>query len=121
MTDAPQPPAYRYRAKLDRLIDGDTAVFMVDLGFKCFAAITCRVRGVNAPEVTGASKLEGLAAKAYSYQLLAGKDLIIESYRDQMSFARWICDVYVDGSLWADRLIEAGHGVAYPPTVKEQT
>ena len=105
-------PAYIYRAKLDRIIDGDTAVFMVDLGFKTFSAVTCRVRGVSAPEPTGITKPEGLAAKEYSYNLLTGKDLIIQSYHDRMSFARWVCDVWLDtGDAWAERLIEAGHGV----------
>ncbi len=104
-------PTYIYRAKLDRIIDGDTAIFMVDLGFKTYSAVNCRLRGVNTPEVTGATKVAGLAAKDYSYNLLQGKNLIIQSYHDQMSFARWVCDVWVDGVLWADRLKESGHTV----------
>ncbi len=107
-------PAYIYRARLDRIIDGDTAVFMVDLGFKTFSAVTCRLRGASAPEVTGVNKAAGLMAKEYSDGLLYNQDLIIQSYRDQMSFARWVCDVYLadSGDSWADRLIAAKHGVA---------
>lgn len=104
-------PTYVYRATLDRIIDGDTAILMVDLGFKTFSAVNCRLHGVDSPELHGATKLDGEAARDYSYNLLHGKQLVIQSYKDQMSFARWVCDVWVEGDLWAERLLEAGHAV----------
>ena len=44
-------PAYRYRAKLVRVVDGDTIDLDIDLGF--YIRITERVRleGVNTPEI----------------------------------------------------------------------
>ena len=41
---------YRYRAKLVRCVDGDTADFLVDLGFKVFKEIRTRFLGVDTPE-----------------------------------------------------------------------
>lgn len=110
MPDSLEPNHVHY-ATLDRIIDGDTGVFMVDLDFKVSVAITVRVRGVDAPELHGLSASAGAAAKQYSYDLLRGKRVTLLSYHDQMSFARWVCDVYVDGDSWADRLVRAAHAV----------
>ena len=41
---------YEYRAKLIRCVDGDTADFLVDLGFKVFKEIRTRFLGVDTPE-----------------------------------------------------------------------
>ena len=41
---------YEYRAKLIKCVDGDTADFVVDLGFKLFAHIRVRLLGVDTPE-----------------------------------------------------------------------
>lgn len=53
----PQPrrgdPAYRYSATIDRVIDGDTLVASVDLGFQVWLRNqTFRVLGINARELT---------------------------------------------------------------------
>lgn len=53
----PQPrrgdPAYRYSATIDRVIDGDTLVASVDLGFHVWLRNqTLRVLGINARELT---------------------------------------------------------------------
>ena len=41
---------YRYRAKLVRCVDGDTADIEVDLGFYMTAKIRGRLTGVDTPE-----------------------------------------------------------------------
>ena len=41
---------YEYRAKVKRIIDGDTIDFIVDLGFKINIEIRGRLLGVNTPE-----------------------------------------------------------------------
>ena len=41
---------YEYRAKLIKCVDGDTADFVVDLGFKLFAQIRARLIDVDTPE-----------------------------------------------------------------------
>ena len=47
---------YEYRAKLIKCVDGDTADFLVDLGFKVFKEIRTRFLGVDTPE-RGTSRL----------------------------------------------------------------
>ena len=41
---------YAYRAKVIRCVDGDTADFEIDLGFKIFTLIRVRLVGVDTPE-----------------------------------------------------------------------
>ena len=41
---------YEYEAEVDRVIDGDTIDFMVDLGFNVHIKIRTRLLGVNTPE-----------------------------------------------------------------------
>lgn len=91
-------PEYRYRARLYRVIDGDTYELDVDLGFKVSAVITIRLHGYNCPE---RNTSEGVEASSVALELLAGKQLLLQSFKgpqsgkDVQSFARWVADVYV--------------------------
>ena len=44
---------FEYRAELIRVIDGDTVVMSLDLGFKTFVVRTLRLLDIDAPEVRG--------------------------------------------------------------------
>jgi micrococcal nuclease len=105
-------PVYRYRAKLTRIQDGDSWVLLVDVGFRAYVSVLARLRDVNCPELRTP---EGDKAAEFVKLLLEGKPLLVESYKDQRSFARWICDCWViqDGEAVsvADALVEAGHAV----------
>ena len=41
---------YEYRAKLKKVVDGDTLDFVVDLGFNVHTTIRTRLMGVDTPE-----------------------------------------------------------------------
>ncbi|HHN73390.1 MAG TPA: thermonuclease family protein, partial [Thermopetrobacter sp.] len=43
-------PAYRYRLRVLRVIDGDTLVARVDLGFETHVVVRLRLAGIDAPE-----------------------------------------------------------------------
>ena len=99
-------PAYRYRAQLERVIDADTLKLRVDLGFGVWTVLTVRVRGIDTPELRTP---EGDAAKAFVVRLLDSQPaIVIETYKDQQTFARWVADVYVANELLADRLRREG-------------
>ena len=102
-------PVYRYRAKVNRVIDGDTYVLDVDLGFRCTLTISIRVHDYDAPELHGADAARGLLAKDAAASLLSQGPIVIESYKDARSFERWVADVYVGGELIATQLTAAGH------------
>jgi micrococcal nuclease len=66
-----------YSAKLLRVVDGDTADAMIDLGFNVWVKKRIRFYGVDAWESRTRDKEEkvkGLAAKAYVKDLLENSD-----------------------------------------------
>lgn len=106
-------PAYVYRATCDRVKDGDTFVARVDLGFYVSTTVPVRIAGVNAPELHGATKYAGQAAKSFLLELIGNVPLLLQSHKDDRSFERWVCDIWLaDGRSVADVLIAAGFGIA---------
>ena len=66
-----------YSAKLVRVVDGDTADAMIDLGFNVWVKNRIRFMGVDAWESRTRNKEEkvkGLAAKAYVKDILENSD-----------------------------------------------
>lgn len=87
--------AYTYPAKLERVVDGDTAVLLIDLGFSCSTTQPVRLKGYNAPELFGPNATKAHQAKAELQSLLAGRKLIIKTTKAfSQSFARYLADVY---------------------------
>jgi micrococcal nuclease len=103
-------PAYRYRATCARVIDGDTFVAQIDLGFYASIQVHVRVLGLFCPELHAAG---GADARSFALRWLTGIPLIIESFHDRRSFERWVCDVWSEaGEHYADAAIAAGMGTA---------
>jgi len=64
---------YIYRAKLDRVVDGDTVDAMIDLGFDTHVKRRIRFKGLDTWECRTRNleeKKKGLAAKARTTELL---------------------------------------------------
>ena len=89
---------YEYRAKVDRVVDGDTVDFIVDLGFKISFKIRTRLAGVNTPE-RGKTDFKK-ATVMLENLLLAHADEdgynIIQTDKDKTGkYGRWL--VIIDG------------------------
>jgi micrococcal nuclease len=96
---------YHYSCKVVDIHDGDTIKVDIDLGFGVvLKSQTFRFFGINAPEIHGETKTAGLKTTAYVQQVLADKDIIIESIKDEKEkFGRWLGKIYyLDGSDWKD-------------------
>lgn len=106
-----------YRVELVRVVDGDTAEVLVDLGFRISWRMHIRLLGINAPEVVGATKDAGLAAKAHLEKLLTGPGLMLKSHKDQADKYgnRWLGEFFRDGVNLNQQMIADGHAVAYTP------
>ena len=68
---------YKYRAKVIRVVDGDTLDAMIDLGFNTWVKKRVRLSGIDAYESRTRDKVEktkGLAAKARVKQVLEDND-----------------------------------------------
>ena len=94
---------YIYKAKLQRVVDGDTVDAQVDLGFDIHKIIRIRLVGINAPESRTRDleeKVRGLAAKARVKELLKEhKNIFILKSQGEIKLN--------------DILITEGHAVAY--------
>ncbi|MFH1800890.1 MAG: thermonuclease family protein [Candidatus Omnitrophota bacterium] len=97
---------YTYAASLVRVIDGDTLIARVDLGFRTWITQTFRLRGIDAPEMTCAL---GQKAKAEVKARLAPcACLVIKTYK-QEKYGRFLADVfYLKGVEDRDRILREG-------------
>jgi micrococcal nuclease len=118
-------PVYRYAAQTLRVIDGDTIVVRVDLGFRAHIDTPLRLLGVNAPEHGTPA---GDAATAYTTGWLnaafvtakRGPALVIDSAKPGEysgdKYGRWLATVWDQhGACLNEDLVSAGHAVPYHP------
>ena len=83
---------YTYRAWLDYVIDGDTVVLYVDLGFSTYSRQKLRLRGIDCPET---ETPEGKKAGAFvEEQLKRSRIITIRTYRKD-KYDRYLADVFL--------------------------
>jgi micrococcal nuclease len=109
---------YRYNAKLDRVVDGDTVDALVDLGFDTWKKVRIRMMGINAPESRTRDLEEkklGLAAKARLIELIESNDfLFILQSHGVGKYGRCLGEIFIDEKTSVNQtLINEGHAVAY--------
>lgn len=102
---------YFYRAKVLRIVDGDTVDLQIDLGFSVFIKQRCRLFGINAPEKRGATKEAGLAAQAFLESLVpVGAKLTIETIKDQQGkYGRYLVRLHKDNWCINNAMVLHGH------------
>ncbi|HEY3493622.1 MAG TPA: thermonuclease family protein [Polyangiaceae bacterium] len=99
---------YTYAATTIRCIDGDTAVFEVDLGFYLKYRSSFRLLAVDAPEVVGAEKADGLRWKAKLEELMPVGSVVIIHTTKADKYGRWLASVEtLDGVSINHALVEA--------------
>jgi micrococcal nuclease len=106
-------PAYQYRAQVIRVVDGDTIVVQVDLGFKTFVEKILRLARINAPEK---STPEGIVAQAYlnKYLLVENNGAIHFTSKKLDIYGRSIAEVQIDKegeAFVSDLVVSNGQGV----------
>ena len=109
---------YTYKAKLDRVIDGDTIDANINLGFDITIHKRIRLTGIDTPESRTRDleeKARGLASKARLIELLGDGDFILES-REVGKFGRVLGTIYTiaeESININDTLVEEGYAVEY--------
>lgn len=88
---------YTYKAKVERVIDGDTAVLVIDLGFTVQWKSSCRLYGINTYELRSkdaAEKEKAKEAKKVTENYLQpGSEVIVVS-RELDKYGRPLVDIY---------------------------
>jgi micrococcal nuclease len=103
---------HEYKAEVLEVIDGDTIVLRVDLGYHITYTDKFRLWGINTPETTyrrsgmtdtqwAAEKAAGIQAKDFLTSRLSGKTIWIKS-RKQEKFGRWLAIVWTDLAFFHD-------------------
>ena len=121
---------WTYRAKVVRVIDGDTVDVDVDLGFGIWQKNErVRIMGIDTPESRTRDKVEkkfGLAAKAKLKSIL-GKTTVLKTTINKKGldmkgkFGRVLGDFLQDDKSVAKTMCETGHAVTYFGGAKANT
>lgn len=128
---APEPTAplvesWVRKARVIRVIDGDTVELDVDLAYKVRLVDKFRLAGVDTPEVYGVKKdseayLKGKAASAFTTKWLEDNDdaehnVFVISGKDTGKYGRWIVTIFPasgTGTSLNQALLNAGHAKPY--------
>lgn len=106
---------YKYKATVNRVVDGDTMDITIDLGFKITTHQRIRLAGINTPETYNVKKdskeyAKGMAAKEFVDQRIANNknEAIIETEKDTGKYGRYIATVWLADSTTSlnDELVE---------------
>ena len=108
---------YKYEAKVERIVDGDTIDVIIDLGFKITTNQRIRLEGINTPETYNVKKdseehKKGMAAKNFVIQRIEANnnEAIIETSKYTGKYGRYIGVVWLADNTTSlnDELVEKG-------------
>lgn len=89
--------ATKYRAVCYHVVDGDTFDVFVDFGFYTYGYHTIRLRRLSAPELFSGSRAvreQGRLAKDALTNIILGQPLLLQTYRDSLTFGRFVADAW---------------------------
>ena len=70
---------YEYKAKIIKVYDGDTVTAVIDLGFNVSITEKVRLYGLDAPEVRGDERPDGLISRDRLRDRILDQDVIIKT------------------------------------------
>jgi micrococcal nuclease len=96
-----------YNAKVLSVYDGDTITCLIEVGFGIKLEESIRLYGIDAPEVRGSERPQGLIARDSLRNLLLGKEITLKSM-GRGKYGRIIGDLYIGTINVSDWLVEKG-------------
>jgi micrococcal nuclease len=105
---------YQYKAKVIRVVDGDTIDADVDVGFGLTMRQRFRINNFDAPETwrprNEAEKIHGEKAKKRANELLIDKDILLKSTKVAGIYGRFGADIWLeDGRSFREVMINEGY------------
>lgn len=104
-------PNYVYRATVRSIYDGDTLRVNIDCGFNIWQKnVSVRLKGINAPEMTGADRNSGIISRDWlRNKLPIGAEIIIKTEKDtQEKYGRWLATIYLNGTNLNEEMLKLG-------------
>lgn len=111
---------YKYKTKVERIVDGDTIDVIIDLGFKITTNQRIRLQGINTPETYNVKKdseehKKGMAAKNFVVQRIEANkfEAIVETNKYTGKYGRYIGIIWLADNTTSlnDELVEKGFAV----------
>jgi len=90
--EASEADLYTYKASLERVVDGDTLLVHIDLGFGIWLRQYLRLRGVNTPEINTS---EGLNARNYLRHRFEKISWFVMTSSRSDKYDRYLADVWL--------------------------
>lgn len=101
---------YQYKAKINRVVDGDTVNLTIDLGFRLTYTANCRLAGINAPEM---NTPEGKASKEWLSGYLV-TDLPFDITSTGLDkYGRPIIELFFNKMSINQKMVEEGYATKY--------
>ena len=89
---------YQYKAKVMSVYDGDTVRVDIDLGLKTWIKNeSIRLNRINAPEVRGSEKAQGLKSRDFLRKWILKKEVIIQTIKDRKGkYGRYLGEIWIE-------------------------
>jgi len=113
--DTPSGIDYTYKAKITKIVDGDTIYMDVDLGFGVYYDAKVRLLQIDAWEIRGEEKERGIKAKEFvEKNYPVGSEVLLQSSK-QGKYGRWLGTVWNIGDTKSlnQLLVENEHAEIY--------
>lgn len=83
------------------VVDGDTADFLIDLGWYHYSYHALRFEGINTPEMRGTRGVErqrAIAAHERVQALLLGRHVLIAAHKQAETFGRFVAEIWFESA-----------------------
>ena len=106
---------YEYRAYVRKVYDGDTVTVDIDLGFDVVLKDQkIRLTKINAPEVRGEQRPEGLKSRDALRDKIGNKWIRIKTQKDKKGkYGRWLGEIWLEDVCINDWLLSEGFAKPY--------
>ena len=106
---------YEYRAFVRKVYDGDTVTVDIDLGFDVVLKNQkIRLVRINAPEVRGKERSEGLKSRDALRAKIGNRWIKIKTQKDKKcKYGRWLGEIWLEELCVNDWLISEGLAKIY--------
>lgn len=101
--------AKKYDGRIERAVDGDTLIIMINLGFDVYKSERIRLNGIDVWEMNDPDEMKRNVAKK-AKQVAKDqeqKECIVTTYKRDI-YGRMICDVSIDGKDFSTTLLDLG-------------
>lgn len=105
---------YKYKAFVKSVYDGDTITCEIDCGFKIQFTQKIRLLGINAPELRGEEKKDGIISRDALRERIANETIVLETVKDKRGkYGRILGTIYLNNENINEWMVVNGYAKKY--------